>query len=366
MLLLPNEVTEMSDLKSIRKFLPQDTEVIEYYIAEGVSDQVFRLVFDRSSIVISVLPITAAQLSSGVQALLHEVCEPEEFREVNFKSHAAAMAKSLLPPSWLASFESIRIKHLFVVPTGALYMFPFTLLVDNRGHYLAENSKLDLAYLPNAAALKRPAPRLVEASRSRGFVNPALDEDHHEALSAAQSERTRLSDAFRRWSGGELSWEFPLTGGQFLALAKTTDNVFLYSHGRYLPNDPTGSYIRFADENGENSYVSVADLLGVRTGHGLWVIAACSSGAGKLRSGDEVLGLPRALLEAGASMVVISLWDVDATSSLDLMARFYKQLANGVRVAEALRSASSELRQTGRPPYDWAPFILIGQHGFSE
>ena len=42
-------------------------------------------------------------------------------------------------------------------------------------------------------------------------------------------------------------------------------------------------------------------------GSGLSLLAACSSGVGKVRSGDEVLGLPRALLEAGANMVVISL-----------------------------------------------------------
>jgi CHAT domain-containing protein len=197
-------------------------------------------------------------------------------------------------------------------------------------------------------------------------VNPALEVEHHQALPAAENQRAPLIDAFRRWGGGEVAWEIPLTGRQFLGEARKSDNIFLYSHGRFMPNDPMGSYLRFADQNGKASNVSAAELLATKTGRGLWVLAACSSGVGKVRSGDEVLGLPRALLEAGASMVVISLWEIDASSSLDLMVRFYQHMASGSSVAQALHSASAELRQAGQPPYDWAPFILIGHHGFDK
>jgi CHAT domain-containing protein len=71
-------------------------------------------------------------------------------------------------------------------------------------------------------------------------------------------------------------------------------------------------------------------------------------------------------MEAGANMVVISLWDVGAHSSLELMTRFYQNLAGGMSVSGALHHASTALRQAGNPPYDWAPFILIGHHGFAD
>ena len=160
------------------------------------------------------------------------------------------------------------------------------------------------------------------------------------------------------------------TAHEFLAQAVKTDNMFLYSHGRFMPDDPTGSYVRFADEAGATTSVSAAQLLATKEkggiGSGLWVLAACSSGVGKVRSGDEVLGLPRALLEAGANMVVISLWDIDATSSLGIMTKFYENLASGLPVARALHSASAVVRRACKLPYDWAPFILIGHHGFND
>jgi CHAT domain-containing protein len=96
------------------------------------------------------------------------------------------------------------------------------------------------------------------------------------------------------------------------------------------------------------------------------VLAACSTGGGRVRSGDEVLGLPRALLLAGAGMVVITYWDVDAETSFDIMARFYTNLAKGSSVAAALREARSYARKSGLQTYHWAPFVLVGNHGFRD
>jgi CHAT domain-containing protein len=374
-LLLTADNGQASDLQSIQTALPADAILVEYYTLEGVSAKILRLVIDQTSRpVVDVLTLGSDQLTTRIQTLLEEVKEvtpPQDFNELAFKKHAAEMGEVLLPPSWFSDYASIPAKRVFIVPTGILHLLPFSLLVDKHGHYLDENEQMEVAYLPNASMLNRLPPRFVDASRSAGFVNPALDEDHRQTLAGSGDLRARLSAAFRQWSGGEVAWEEPLTAHEFLSQAVTIDNMFLYSHGRFIPDDPTGSYVRFLKNVGDDHpYVSAAQLLATRgkgrIGRGLWVLAACSSGVGKVRSGDEVLGLPRALLEAGANMVVISLWDLDAPSSLDFTARFYENLASDLPVARALHSASAMVRRAGNLPYDWAPFILIGHHGFND
>ena len=348
-------------LSTVRGNFPADAVLFEYYLPEG-AERVFRLQLSRDSISVDVLSLKPDELTARVQGLLDQVLS-EPFNEKAFRDESATLGKILLPAKW----SPLKPRHLFIVPTGALYLLPFSLLVDEQGHYLDENQDIDIAYLPSASLLERQVPHFSDASRSAGFVNPARELQHHEELSQIGDLQGRLQQAFGKWGGGRIAWEQPLTRFEFLREAGNLDNLFVYTHARFVPEDPMGSYILLSGNSSAGSRLSAADLVATtKVGGGLWVLAACSTGQGKVQSGDEVLGLPRALMEAGANMVVISLWDVGAHSSLELMTRFYQNLAGGMSVSGALHHASTALRQAGNPPYDWAPFILIGHHGFAD
>ena len=97
----------------------------------------------------------------------------------------------------------------------------------------------------------------------------------------------------------------------------------------------------------------------------LVVLSACDTALGRHLNGEGLLGVTRALFYAGASSVVVSLWQVADTSTADLMIGFYHHLEDVGDKAEALRRAKLALiegRDTSHP-YHWAPFILIGQSG---
>jgi CHAT domain-containing protein len=87
-----------------------------------------------------------------------------------------------------------------------------------------------------------------------------------------------------------------------------------------------------------------------------------------VHAGDEVLGLPRGFLHAGAGGLMTTLWQTDTGFSDRLPGR---ELAGGASNAVALRLALSEvnaLRPEYSHPYYWAPFVLIGdprQEGLS-
>lgn len=92
----------------------------------------------------------------------------------------------------------------------------------------------------------------------------------------------------------------------------------------------------------------------------LVVLSACETGRGDI-TGDGVIGLSRALISAGASSVVVSLWKVADPSTEELMTEFYRQLQQHTDKAQALRQSMLKTMQQYPDPIDWAAFTLIGE-----
>ena len=100
----------------------------------------------------------------------------------------------------------------------------------------------------------------------------------------------------------------------------------------------------------------------------LVVLGACNTGQGDVKNGEGVFGLRRALEEAGAQSVLMSLWSVPDRETLELMQRFYKKWLSGVEIHEALKQAQLEMREQVRMshngkdlPYYWGAFVLVGR-----
>lgn len=72
--------------------------------------------------------------------------------------------------------------------------------------------------------------------------------------------------------------------------------------------------------------------------------------------------LARAFFYAGASSLVVSLWQVHDRSTAGLTVDFYRHLGRGREKAVALREA--KLARLASPrwahPHYWAPFVLLG------
>jgi CHAT domain-containing protein len=99
----------------------------------------------------------------------------------------------------------------------------------------------------------------------------------------------------------------------------------------------------------------------------LVVLSACETGLGKIKKGEGIIGLTRALLYAGAKNIVVSLWQVSDESTSQLMINFYDNiLQNGLRkpqYSKSLRKAKLKMISEGKyaHPFYWSPFILIGK-----
>jgi CHAT domain-containing protein len=93
----------------------------------------------------------------------------------------------------------------------------------------------------------------------------------------------------------------------------------------------------------------------------LVTLSACESGLGRVASGDEVLGFPRAFLSAGSGSLIASLWPVSDDATELLMSTSTAPWPRG-RTQRAMQAAQiAVLRQPKLAhPFFWAPFNLIG------
>jgi CHAT domain-containing protein len=94
----------------------------------------------------------------------------------------------------------------------------------------------------------------------------------------------------------------------------------------------------------------------------LVVLSACETGRAETTNANEVLGMSRALLYAGAGALLLSQWQVHSETTARWMQVFY-EAAVSRPIADAARIASLRLKASAdtRHPFYWAPFVLTAR-----
>ncbi|HOU90538.1 MAG TPA: CHAT domain-containing protein, partial [Polyangiaceae bacterium] len=124
----------------------------------------------------------------------------------------------------------------------------------------------------------------------------------------------------------------------------------------------TGANVR-RGERGDDGILTALEATTLDlTGTKLVVLSACETGLGDVSNGEGVYGLRRALAEAGAETLVMSLWKVDDAATRALMVRYYEKLRAGEGRTEALRHARLSLlaESATRHPFFWSGFVVSG------
>ncbi|MGQ0720485.1 MAG: CHAT domain-containing protein, partial [Candidatus Eiseniibacteriota bacterium] len=222
----------------------------------------------------------------------------------------ARLAERLWTPLEIAS------ERVVVVPHGPLHSLPFHALVGADGSPLVERHSF--SWLPSASAKRyltdedgRPR---VSPAQSRvlavGVGDPSIPQ--------VDEEVRRVRRTFRR--GRVLSGP-QATRARFLREARDADVVHVATHAVFREDDPFFSSLRLAD-----GWMSLYDLYGMRLSGSLVCLSACQSGRNWIGAGDELVGLARGFLHAGARTLVVSLWPVQDDSTAQLMEAFYRHL----------------------------------------
>src|SRR5439155_10065085 len=110
--------------------------------------------------------------------------------------------------------------------------------------------------------------------------------------------------------------------------------LHLAAHGEARLDNPTFGHLRLAD-----GQLSMVDVFNLHLQGALVTLSACETGRSVVAGGDELIGLSRGFLYAGATTLVQSLWRVEDGSTACLMAHFYGALQDGRPKGAALREA---------------------------
>jgi len=148
--------------------------------------------------------------------------------------------------------------------------------------------------------------------------------------------------------------------------------IHFVAHGTASQLSPLDSAIVLSKDGAQdNSFKLYArDIVSYRKQHPLQAelvtISACYSAGETPYSGEGLVGLSWAFLNAGAHNVVAALWEVSDESTLQLMDKFYGELNKGASPDGALRTAKLSLLRGGKKlqkPFYWAPFQLYARLG---
>jgi CHAT domain-containing protein len=141
--------------------------------------------------------------------------------------------------------------------------------------------------------------------------------------------------------------------------------VHLATHSIFDARHPALSELVFSqiDEKGQpqDGRLHAYEIYGLKLPVDLVVLSACRTALGHQVRGEGLGGLTRGFMYAGASRVMVSLWNINDQSTSELMKHFYRgMLQRGRSPAAALREAQIEVRKQWPAPYYWAPFALQG------
>ncbi|RSS80673.1 CHAT domain-containing protein [Streptomyces sp. WAC06614] len=301
--------------------------LVEYYVTEhGI--RIFGILPEAETPQIRTVALTRADLRASANAF-YALVRGERFRMADHLAGEALRALVRPIEEWAAPGDVVHL-----VPHDALHRLPLH-AVPLGGAPLADRNPVVLT--PSASVLRYCWSQR-KATRSSVLVVAAPPADP--PMTFAHTQATAVSRLFGEPEvlvGARASRAALLE--RLRAGNESPDVLHFTAHGVFEPDDPMRSGVELADGR-----LTAEDILGLSLAVDLVVLGSCESGLSKRRPGDELLGLTRALLYAGAASTLVSLWRVDELSTGLLLTRFYEELRAGSSKAESLRRAQRWLR----------------------
>jgi tetratricopeptide (TPR) repeat protein len=336
------------DLDAIRSSLPGDALLVEYY---RVGDTFHVCVLGRDRLKIVPLGSVAA-LRRALQLLRFQLSKfrlgPEYLKTFHKQlleatnAHLRDFYEALVAPIE----RDLDAGHLILAPHDFLHYLPFQALLDVEDPL---NSRFSLSFTPSGSVYYLCSTK--PATTTGGSLVLGVPDEHAPQILEEVRSVASVLPAARVFTGPEATHDVLR---QFGAESRF---IHIATHGSFRQDNPMFSSIRLGD-----CQLSLFDLYQLQLPAELVTLSGCGTGLNVVVAGDELMGLKRGLLYAGAQCVLLTLWDVNDESTAAFMRLFYQGLQSGLGKAKALRAATEEIRRAWVHPFYWAPFILVGRH----
>ncbi|WP_425258264.1 CHAT domain-containing protein [Rubrivivax sp. RP6-9] len=266
------------------------------------------------------------------------------------RAHLQALHRQLWQPVAALVGDAAQV---VVVPHGNLHYVPFCALHDGSGSLVQRHA---LCVAPSAALWaawrQRPAPASPQPPRRVVALGTG-----GAALPHVADEVRAVAAAFQAQPGGSATAcvDDAATLQALHALLPEADVLHLACHGQFRADSPYFSALHLADGT-----LTLRDAAALPLRAQLVTLSACETGLSRIAPGDELVGLVRGFVLAGAPNVLATLWTVDDAGTAALMRDFYAALLQGRRPAAALRLAQCAALASDPDAWHWAAFTLHG------
>lgn len=376
-------------VKDIQALLDDNTTLLEYVIGDSVVHifYVDQTVVEWKKVVLSNKSLNY-HIKSFHSALSNYkvILENEERAYRDYTIHAHWFYKNLLAP---VLKDKKNIQNLIIVTDGEIGHLPFeTFLVEqapqtvtnyHQLHYLVNDYNISYNYSATLwkENVEAPTPvnngqilalaanyklKLDSSSTTVRLPNEQLIRETLLPLPAAREEVKTLQEKYRGF------FAFDALASEKIVKEKASDFAILHfaTHGILNSKKPILSSLAFSEDSDsiESNFWQAYEISKMQLNANLVVLSACETGFGEFEKGNGIASLARAFMYAGASSLIVSLWQVNDYATSEIMNNLYENLANGMRKDKALRLAKIKYMKSTEGimahPVFWSPFIQIG------
>jgi len=135
-------------------------------------------------------------------------------------------------------------------------------------------------------------------------------------------------------------------------------------HGEFVGGEPLRSGLVLS-----NGRLDAAEIARTPTRYEEVVLSACATGmrstevSGMPLSGDDIVGLPGAFLEAGVRSILVSITPAGDLPAMDFMTLYHEHRREGVPPLQALCATQRAMLSEGKhAPELWCGFVVYGCH----
>lgn len=294
--------------------------------------------------------------------LIETMMDNSQIKELlgSYIKFMAAMDRFGMDPVWKQYSSNLfgkltrhlkEIDVIFLVPHGYLHLLPFYALTLDEGHVL---DKFTLIYAPSATILTRVY------DRRKTRKNPIKPDVMIIGNPTSNLPYSRIeAQEINKHLGGSMYLGARATKEKVFNEAPSKNILHFACHGYFDHLHPMKSGLVLADDE----HLTANEIMGMPLKAELVCLSACMTGLNRIEDGDELSGLSRAFLYAGATSVLVSLWPVHDEATASLMSDFYKGIAqsgNNEPKAFILQKTMIAARSKDPNPIFWAPFIMVG------
>ena len=324
---------------------PPPAGTVYAYFAIGADASTCLIVYPDGEIDPVLIGLSAAEVDSRLSSYLDAYQVMRGADPDNERAFATWVDELDSVCHWLWQFigpvvERVRSDELVVLlPDGRISLLPLHAgwRPEEQTRQWAVDS-LTCTYAPTAFAYRQGTGHTIGSQSRNMVIGDPFSERKWPHLESAALEAEQVAELL----GCKPSLGRGASTGTVLQQLPAVDGVAHFAcHGYSDFADPMASALVLA----QDEPLCMRDVRGLELKRPMVVLSACESGMPGRELPDEFVGLPVGLLEAGASSVVASLWQVSDAITAELMVEFYTRVVvQGLVPPAALRAAQRAVR----------------------